>query len=686
VKRAAAPGQGARVHLPAYVAAAIGVIALAVYVSTLYPDVPGGDSGELIGAVATGGVIHPPGYPLYSLLGRLFFYLPIGSVAWRLNFFSAVCDAAAAGVLVYAGARWSESIWGGLVAGALFAFAPAIWQYAAVAEVFALDNVLVAVLVLLAVLHDDAEAPVSKRRRLALGIAFVAGLAFSNHQTSVFAGGPIVLWAFWPRRRGTGEPGVMTLPLVLQGVALLAAGLLPYAYLPVLAAHHAPISWGDADTWSGFWTTVLRKEYGTFQLAPSGTGGGTGWGTGESMTAATFTAFAHHVFDQLNLWCLPFAALGLYASVRDGWEKRFGFGVLAVVPPVLAVSVLVTLVNVNVELPLFREVVARFWQLPDIFFFLWCGYGLAFVGKRVTHAGMVALGGGLALAQLGLHADAENRHDNRLVARYGEELLRAAPASALLLTKGDLITSSVRYLQAVDHLRPDVRLVDQELLAFPWYRPLVQAAHPEIVIPGAYYAAGAEGFDLKTLVDANIARGPVLLCGGTRPGDTSADAAYTRWPHGFCERLVPVSERVDEAAWVKSSEDALPKIDFTAQAHPPGSWEDIVWGDYWLVRHILAGRLIALAGHDESKRWLIVEAIKTLQAIVDDDPTPSPDVRKMLAVALGRVGLQTPDEKKRAAQAWRAYLAVAPKEDPMLPAIQSEVRRLEGETRQPASP
>src|SRR5438067_580271 len=112
------------------VAFAVGFAALAAYVATLYPDVPGGDSGELIGAVATGGVIHPPGYPLYALVGRAFLHFPAGNVAWRLNLFSAVSDAAAAGLIAWSASRWSRSHWAGLTAGILFAFSPGVWQYA----------------------------------------------------------------------------------------------------------------------------------------------------------------------------------------------------------------------------------------------------------------------------------------------------------------------------------------------------------------------------------------------------------------------------------------------------------------------------------------------------------------------------------------------------------------------------
>jgi hypothetical protein len=48
------------------------VTLLALYLVTLAPTVVGGDSGELTAAAVTGGVPHPPGYPVFALLARLF--------------------------------------------------------------------------------------------------------------------------------------------------------------------------------------------------------------------------------------------------------------------------------------------------------------------------------------------------------------------------------------------------------------------------------------------------------------------------------------------------------------------------------------------------------------------------------------------------------------------------------------
>ncbi|MGO9291951.1 MAG: hypothetical protein ACLQIJ_24735, partial [Polyangia bacterium] len=64
-----------------------------------------------------------------------------------------------------------------------------------------------------------------------------------------------------------------------------------------------------------------------------------------------------------------------------------------------------------------------------------------------------------------------------------------------------------------------------------------------------------------------------------------------------------------------------------------------------------------------------------LDALVREDPAPPALAYKTLAIAIGRAGLETPEERQRAAAAWRAYLRVAP-DDPMLTKIRQELERL----------
>jgi hypothetical protein len=85
----------------------LALAALGVYLLTLCPTVAGGDSGELIAAAFEPGIAHPPGYPLYVLGGKLFTLLPWGTVAWRVNLFSAICDT---GAVVRFGVRFCRRV------------------------------------------------------------------------------------------------------------------------------------------------------------------------------------------------------------------------------------------------------------------------------------------------------------------------------------------------------------------------------------------------------------------------------------------------------------------------------------------------------------------------------------------------------------------------------------------------
>jgi hypothetical protein len=333
--------------------------------------------------------------------------------------------------------------------------------------------------------------------------------------------------------------------------------------------------------------------------------------------------------------------------------------------------------NLPVSDPLHREIVARFWQQPDLLLCVVCGLGVAAIERRLPRCAL-AVAGASAVLPLALRWGSMDRHRSTLVRAYGAEILRAAPPGALLLTRGDLVTNSTRYLQAVEGLRPDVRVVDEELLGDAWYAREVAGLHPELALPGARYMPGApDGFDARQLFDATFGRAPLLAC-GVKEGDVSADATYGRWPFGFCAIVHRGDEPVSIDAWLRDSEEALPRIDFAGQGHPPGSWEDAVWSDTWEARQARAVQLLAVAGADPARHGYVVAAADILQALADENPDLPAHILKNLAIALGRAGLETPAQRARAAAAWKRYLAVAPKDDPQLPAIERELARLQG--------
>jgi hypothetical protein len=536
---------------------------LGVYVPTLYPSVPGGDSGELIVAAHRLGVAHPPGYPLFTLLGKLFTLIPAGSVAWRVNLLTAVLGALAAAVLGRATWKLTRSFGAGLFAGGLFAFSPLIWRYAVQAEVFSLNNFFAAVLLLLLVsfaAHPKAST---------LGwFCFWLGLGLTNHHTLLFYGIPIGAWMLYRAPRAAlGWPAILRLP------ACGAIGLLPYVYLFVSPADHPATTWGNTSTLSGFSAHLLRRQYGTLQLGTMEAGGSLG---------ERLLAWLAQLPGEL-LWFGPLLAalaVGLVAVRRgrhvEGQAAAVTIGVVALT---FYLVVFGAMTRISLDEPFWREVYGRFWQQANLIVCLLAGTGLAWIGR---HAGR-----GAPVATLAV----------RLVASFARALLERLPRDALLLSKGDLYWNSLRYMQACEGVRPDVRILDVELLKAPWMTARIERDVDGVRLPGAVYRAPSRkvsgSYDLGALFDANSGRFP-LLSNALEHGDASWKERYAAWPEGVFEQLHPQRDGVDVDRWLARTDRWVEEVRLEFPDYlPPGSWEYVAREEYVQVEARRGTRLLA---------------------------------------------------------------------------------------------
>ncbi len=203
-------------------------ISLVIYVKTLAPSVLDGDSALFQYAPHVLAVTYPTGYPTYMLLGKLWTLLvPLGSIAYRMNLFSAFLGALDIG-LVY---LLAQQVVGGsrlpaLLSAALFATLPTFWKWAVVAKIYTLNILLVSLLLLLLLLWRA-----SRREAWLNAAALVYGLSLGNHSTmALFA--PALLLFLWLTERGLFRDVKRLLRLLL--LALLP--LVLYLYVPWRAA------------------------------------------------------------------------------------------------------------------------------------------------------------------------------------------------------------------------------------------------------------------------------------------------------------------------------------------------------------------------------------------------------------------------------------------------------------------
>ncbi|MBI4568648.1 MAG: DUF2723 domain-containing protein, partial [Planctomycetes bacterium] len=287
--------QAPRAALPALVTF---TAALAVYFRTLYPTVGPGDSGELALAAATLGVPHPPGYPLYVLVGRAFESLPFGDPAARANVMSACFGALAAATLCLgvrrAGLCFPPGVQGpagrltvwrtvgeeipGVAAGLLFAYSLAAWRVSIRAEVFAPFAFVCALLLLGAVswFLPGGQEPGGERAAGERGAAgetprpvarrwgrwwLLAGVGIVCHQSMLFFAAPlgVAIGSVLPR-------DFSLVRRVAWAAAGLAAGLLPYLLLIPLSLRDPGLDWGDPETVERLLAVVTRREFGATTL------------------------------------------------------------------------------------------------------------------------------------------------------------------------------------------------------------------------------------------------------------------------------------------------------------------------------------------------------------------------------------------------------------------------------------
>src|SRR5688500_19753371 len=132
-------------YRPSYKAAAIAsTLVFLLYLVTLSPSTAMWDTSEYLAAAYVLGIPHPPGNPLFVLIGRVFAVLPLPgtSVAVRINLLAALCSALSAAmwflvterVLVGWFARRWQRIVGGALAALIGAKALTVWNQSVVKE------------------------------------------------------------------------------------------------------------------------------------------------------------------------------------------------------------------------------------------------------------------------------------------------------------------------------------------------------------------------------------------------------------------------------------------------------------------------------------------------------------------------------------------------------------------------
>lgn len=453
---------------------------LGLYAFTAARTVQGGDSAEFGLLGMQGGVAHPPGYPLYTIIVRLFGLLPIDPPFLRVSLSSAVCGAAAVFVLYRVGWRLTRNAWASLGAALAFALTPIQWRLAGVPEVFALHALLVA-LAMLCTIRLSQATPERRGREAAL-LGLVAGLGLANHLTIVLCA-PLFLGAVVHGFRTDGrQAGLRSLAIM---AAMTLVGMLPYLLLfPWSHADPAKaLVWGRTGTLPGFIHHVLRREYGTFSL---------------------HNDKAHETFSTVYIvragralvvdYAYVFFLAGV-AGVALSLRARQAAGMVLLACLFLAGVAFPSLISFP-ETDLTVEVAERFFLLPLVLFVPFVAWGLAAVLDRYASLRFV-LPLALAMGAATGWQQACWRQDT-ILQQYVVATTQHLPPNAVVMGTGDNLFGAMEWRRLVLRVRPDILYIDPYSLRGSWYYERIRAQLGEVPLP--YDGAETHIADLGNLL------------------------------------------------------------------------------------------------------------------------------------------------------------------------------------------
>ena len=419
------------------------LILIVVYVWSMPGTVALEDDGFFVLAAYFNSITHPPGYPLFVMFSHLFTWLPVGSVAFRVHLASAFLGGLACVCLWYlARCLFKDRIYAYAAALGL-GLSKTFWSQAIIAEVYTL-NVLLFLLLFILALHC-AAAKKEQQVFYCRWLAFIYGLALSNHWPLILLSTPALLVLMWPARE-------ILIRNILKFIPFFLLGLLPYVWL-VWRSHAVPeySFYGPIQSWQDFWFYVSRQPYSEAD---------------HSLTAGWLDKWMFSLFV-LRETAVQFGPVGVIFTVTGvlwHWIKKPGKLALSMTFAYLGSTIVLILIR-GVDYELFQRALFQVYPLISyVMAALWAVFGIKFIVDQIAQKNRLVRQNFLAAAVTVLviggtfivNAPYNFRRNDFMAADYAMIVLNTLEPDAVFYANADNIDGPVRYMNAVEGVRPDV--------------------------------------------------------------------------------------------------------------------------------------------------------------------------------------------------------------------------------------
>ena len=445
-------------------------IPLIIYIVTLAPTVSWVDSDELATASTLLKTAHPTGYPLFTILGKIFTFIPVGDEVYRLNLMSALISSAAIFVFfnlmlfISTGLKLSDTARTdskkmssdiflniSLTSSLLLAFSRTFWDNANVVEVYSLHSfflILLLYIFLKALNAADKDSNNYMKSRYWLLFALMLGLSFANHMTTIFL-----------------LPGFAYLYFSEYGFSKAALKNLNYLAIPFLfaltlyiylfvRADSSMLSWGHTFTFDNFIAHITGRQYNTAMFRSA---------EDVKVQLSRFIGKYPKEFVYLNLLLIIPGLIELFNRSR----KFFYFTLILFASCILIASGY-TIYDIY-----------SYFLLCSIVTAVWNGFGILYIVKRFSDAGRVLsyVLIFLFLIPLSYNYSENDKSRDYMVKDYVFNLFNSASHNSIVITN----YNPTYYFQYVKKVRPDIIFINRDYMYNKWYLNSLLETYPDII-------------------------------------------------------------------------------------------------------------------------------------------------------------------------------------------------------------
>jgi len=285
------------------------IVPLIIYIKTLEPKLVGGDTSWYALQIPQMYILPPTGYPTFSILAKLMSMVPIGSLAYRLNLFSAIFGALTILFLFLAINKLVKNEIISLAGSLIFSFTLSYWQVANRLEFDTLNSFLVVLVIFAALTYNESR----KRRRLYF-FFFCLGFSLTNHPIALFIAPAFIIYII------TVNPKIFkSIKTVLLSILFFIIPLVSYIYIPIRSLQ----GYGPANTFQKFIYHITGRT-------PAGQIHGGSFGDRSIDSALTVLAeYMKIIYKNFGIILIIIAIIGLIYLVRKNY--RFAISSILVI-------------------------------------------------------------------------------------------------------------------------------------------------------------------------------------------------------------------------------------------------------------------------------------------------------------------------------------------------------------------